>query len=64
MEMSSCLALGRAFPGAGVRPLTSDELDQTRGGGADPGTLIALVFVGGVVVGLLDRLLFGGCSCR
>lgn len=63
METPS-FALGRGYPGTAMRPLTVEELDHTRGGAADPGTLIALVFIGGVVVGILDRMLFGGCSCR
>lgn len=45
-------------------PLSADELDRTLGGSPDPITLAALVFAAGVVVGIIDRILFGGCRCR
>ncbi len=44
--------------------LTSEELDGTLGGMPDPASLAALVFLGSVVIGVLDRILFGGCRCR
>lgn len=44
--------------------LTAEELDTVRGGVIDPIGIAVLVFTGGVVVGILDRILFGGCKCR
>ena len=44
--------------------LTSEELDGTLGGMPDPASLAALFFLGGVVIGVLDRIFFGGCRCR
>ena len=43
--------------------LSQEELD-TVVGGIDFLGIAALVFGGSVVVGILDRLLFGGCRCR
>lgn len=44
--------------------LSADELDRTVGGSPDPVTLGALVFAASVIVGIIDRILFGGCKCR
>ena len=43
--------------------LTAEELD-TVVGGIDFLGIAVLVFSGSVIVGILDRLLFGGCKCR
>lgn len=45
------------------RPLSAAELDATRGG-ADPFMLAAGVFLIGAAIGMLDRILFGGCKCN
>lgn len=44
--------------------LTREELDGTVGGAVDPLGIAVLVFAASVVVGIIDRLLFGGCRCR
>lgn len=49
---------------AHATPLSAEELDRTLGGSPEPITLAVLVFAVSVVVGIIDRILFGGCRCR
>lgn len=46
------------------RPLAAEELDETVGGMPEPISLAVMVFAVSVVVGIIDRILFGGCRCR
>lgn len=50
-------------PAWGV-PLSGEELEGTVGGGFDPIAAVLLAFTASVIVGVLDRLFFGGCRCR
>lgn len=43
-------------------PLTREELDSTVGG-VDFLSLAILFFGGGLIIGIIDRWLFGGCQC-
>jgi hypothetical protein len=49
---------------AGSTVLSSEELDSTLGGSPDPVSIAILVFAASVVIGVIDRILFGGCRCR
>lgn len=46
------------------QPLTAEELDDTVGGMPEPISIAVMVFAVSVVVGIIDRILFGGCRCR
>lgn len=48
-------------PAAGE--LSKQELDSIVGG-ITPLGIAVLVFFGSVAVGIVDRILFGGCRCR
>lgn len=45
-------------------PLTARELDATRGGLPPLIGWFAAALAVSVVVGAVDRILFGGCTCR
>lgn len=55
------IALDR--PGWGV-PLSREELDSTVGGILPVVGWIVGALAVSIVVGMVDRLLFGGCTCR
>jgi hypothetical protein len=66
VTMNSLAASPRVLPELSVwgTDLNHEELHDTVGGLVDPVGITILIFAGSVVVGMIDRWLFGGCRCR